>query len=278
MDWVIAVRTYKRTKIFLERTYAMLTKNNLTDRLYIFVANEEEKAAYTEALAGKSYKELIVGEIGIEKATAAICKYFPVGKPLIIMDDDLKFFFNFTESGVFVKDATNLKQYLDDGFATIKEHNLGAFTFCNLQNKLYIKDKPFKEFRTRGLPGPFGGFFNEPDLIVTKYGHLEDAVRTCNFFDKYGGILVYWYAGLVNDYGNLPGGMQSYGRENIKELTSKVYSEEPLLQLYYKPPALNPSYETIYDCKQKTYPQIKKIFNQRNIAFRHLVFPRFQIV
>ena len=42
-DYVIACRSYKRANVFPHKTYRMLAHNGLTDRLYIFVANQEEK-------------------------------------------------------------------------------------------------------------------------------------------------------------------------------------------------------------------------------------------
>ena len=50
----------------------MLAHNGLTDRLYIFVANQEEKHLYEQSLHGLPYKQIIVGEKGGANATRAI--------------------------------------------------------------------------------------------------------------------------------------------------------------------------------------------------------------
>jgi len=88
-DYVIACRSYKRANIFPYKTYRMLAHNGLTDRLYIFVANQEEKHLYEKALEGHPYKKIVVGELGGANATRAICRFFPVGQRIIFVDDDL---------------------------------------------------------------------------------------------------------------------------------------------------------------------------------------------
>ena len=64
-NYVIACRSYDRPDIFPLKTYRMLAHNNLTDRLYIFVANQHEKERYEHSLKGMPYKKIIVGEVHV---------------------------------------------------------------------------------------------------------------------------------------------------------------------------------------------------------------------
>jgi len=273
MDFVIACRTYKRYQTFIKKTYQMLKDNNLLDRLYIFVANEEERILYEEALANLEHRPCIIGEIGCEGATRATCNYFPEGQAIFFVDDDLARFYNFSSPGVWVKKATNLKAYIEDGFKTIDENNLGGFTVSGYSNKFYLKGKPFKQFLPYTLSGSCFGARNDKELIITKYGHLEDILRSCKYINKYGGCLVYWYAGFDTNYGKEPGGMQSFGRENTKELSIKVWGEDPLIQKYYKAPA--PDKSGHWANKRKASPGIYKSLLQDNIPIRKLSWNDF---
>jgi hypothetical protein len=237
-DFVVAVRTYKRYDTFLKRTYKTLEENGLLDRLYIFVANEEEKELYLKALEGKQYKELVVGVPGCAKVLNFIVNYFPAGKPIVFADDDLYRFFTISENGLYTKRATNLKDYILDGFATTQEAGTNGWTFSFCSNKLYLKGKPFKEFRPYQLSGTFYGCFNEPLLAVPEgSSHCEDSVRTVQISERYGGILIYWWGGFETYYVKEPGGIQASGdRDDTKGNTEFYYNETPGAKIWLKPP------------------------------------------
>ena len=111
-DYVIACRSYKRANIFPYKTYRMLAHNGLTDRLYIFVANQEEKHLYEKALEGHPYKKIVIGEIGCAAVVRSICAYFPLGQRIVFMDDDLSRFYCFDSTGKYDKDSTKLHKYI----------------------------------------------------------------------------------------------------------------------------------------------------------------------
>ena len=86
----------------------MLAHNGLTDRLYIFVANQHEKERYEHSLKGLPYKKIIVGELGGANAVKAICRYFPKGQRILFVDDDLNRFYCFDADKKFEKDSDKL--------------------------------------------------------------------------------------------------------------------------------------------------------------------------
>jgi hypothetical protein len=271
-DFVIAVRTYKRASTFVLRTYKTLEENNLTDRLYIFVASEEERVLYETALAGKTYKELIVAELGAQKAMNFAIRYFPEGKPIVFFDDDLYRFFTFNSAGKYCKRAINLKDYILDGFQTTEHLGTNGFGFSFIGNKLYLKGKPFKEFRTFFLPGNCFALRNDHSLIITETdGHLDDAVRNLRLLERYRGVLIYWWGGFETYYGTEAGGLQSYGRENQEEIAKNIWNGVPNIQKYYSPPFV--SKEGIWSIKMKNIKQLKKVFASDNIALTTREFP-----
>jgi hypothetical protein len=238
-DFVVAVRTYKRYDTFLKRTYKTLEENGLLDRLYIFVANEEEKELYLKALEGKQYKELVVGVPGCAEVANFIVNYFPVGKPIVFCDDDLYRFFTISENGVYRKRATNLKEYILDAFETTAENGSNGWNFSFISNKLHLKGKPFKEFRPFQLAGTFFGCFNEPEILTVpeKSSHCEDSVRTVQISERYGGILIYWWGGFETYYAKEPGGIQATSdRDDTKGTTEYFYNNIPNAKLWMKSP------------------------------------------
>ena len=271
-DYVIACRSYKRATVFPHKTYRMLHHNGLTDRLYIFVANKEEKAAYAAALTGLPYNQIVIGKLGGANATRAICNFFPKGQRILFVDDDLARFFTFSEDGAYTKDAKTLHRYIEDGFATIDRYDLGAFTFSFLSNKFYLKGKPFKEFRPFILAGNFFGTRNDPAMITTKpwTSHADDSQRTTRYIEKYGGVLVYWWGGFETHYGREEGGLQASGDRGsaaerltrTKAISWRMYEEDPLIRAYCQEPQLMGE-GSLYSLKLKTLPQIRKVLEER---------------
>ena len=269
-DYVIAVRSYARSNIFPQKTYQMLEHNGLTGRLYIFVANASEKRLYEAALAGKPYKAIIVGKKGGANAIKAICKSFPKGQRIVFMDDDLDRFFDFDKTNTFRSNSSALGHYLDDGFKTIDEYKCGAFTFSFMSNKLWLHDKPFKEFRPFTLAGNFFCTRNDPDMITTTYSHGDDLVRSVRYLERYGGVLVYWAAGFVTHYGKESGGMQTSGDRGTAaetlaktgEVSWKEYTTDPLLQAYAYEPAQEKA-NPFVSMKMKALPSVRKAMQER---------------
>lgn len=275
-EYIIAVRSYARSAVFPLKTYRMLEHNGLTDRLYIFVANAAEKRLYEEALGDRPYKAIIVGELGGANAIRAICRYFPRGQRIVFMDDDLDRFFDFSRTGKFRADSDDLARYLEDGFETIDRFECGAFTCSFMSNKLWLAGKPFKEFRPFTLAGNFFGTRNDPDMITTEYSHGDDLVRSVRYLERYGGVLVYWWAGFVTRYGKEEGGLQASGNRaaggagaeaaNTLRRTAEVswaeYRGDPLLQAYAMPPAQEKG-NPFVSMKMKALPAVRKALRER---------------
>jgi hypothetical protein len=279
-EYVIACRTYARSTVFPHKTYRMLEHNGLTDRLYIFVANAAEKRLYEAALAGKTYRAIIVGKLGGANAIRAICSYFPRGQRIVFMDDDLDRFFDFARDGTFRADSTHLHRYLVDGFETIDAYGCGGFTFSFMSNKFWLRGKPFKEIRPFTLAGNFFGVRNDPAMITTEFSHGDDLVRSVRYLERYGGVLVYWHAGFVTRYGKEEGGLQASGNRGsaadtlrkTAEVSWAEYNGDPLLQAYANPPKQE-SGNPFVSMKMKALPSVRKAMIERGITPKEISWP-----
>jgi hypothetical protein len=257
--------------MFMRKTYRMLQHNKLTNRLFVFVANEKEHALYTAALQGCEYRDIIVGQLGGANAIRAICNYFPINQRIVFMDDDFISFFDYAEDGTFRKDSSELASYLSRGFDAIDLYGCGAFTCSFMQNKMWLRHKPRAEIRPFTLVGGFFGARNNPDMISTEHAHGDDIVRSVRYIDRYGGVLVFWWAGFHSRYGKEPGGMQASGDRGTDTLAKthavswSLYNSDPLLQAYAMPPAQEKSNQFV-SMKLKKLPVIKKHMQGRCVV------------
>ena len=85
MDYIIVVPSYNRVDIFKKKTLAFLKKHNIgSDKIFVFVANEEQKSVYNSP----DYIT-IVGVLGLVPQRNYICNYFPANKLIVSFDDDV---------------------------------------------------------------------------------------------------------------------------------------------------------------------------------------------
>jgi hypothetical protein len=87
MDYQIAIPSYKRADLLKKATLATLVRYGADkDRITIFVANEEQAEQY-RAVVG-DYR-IIVAEVGLLNARRFYHNYYPLGTPLLNLDDDV---------------------------------------------------------------------------------------------------------------------------------------------------------------------------------------------
>lgn len=249
VDFVIAVRSYDRATMFVERTWAMLNKQigmDLKNRLYIFVASDEQKTLYEDALKGKDYNRIVVGPKGGNHINKFMSEYFEVGQNILFLDDDHLGFFEYNDlSGDADPDlgATNMLKYVEDGFKTIEEYGISGFIFRNIQNAFWLKKAHFKEIKPFFFYGGCYGLKNDRNLMTTQFAQCDDCERTAKILEKDGHVLVYNWAGIVfkkgKDYGSNAGGMQSSGDRadgRIDQEVQKLYADTPIIQKYFEEP------------------------------------------
>lgn len=93
MDFVVCVPTYNRTDVFLTHTYYTLECNKMTDNLYIWVVNQEQKELYEKALEGKTYKAILIRpEPELYKCYKTVSDYFPEGQAILWMEDKTRMY------------------------------------------------------------------------------------------------------------------------------------------------------------------------------------------
>lgn len=90
LDYKIVIPSYKRAEQIKNKTLFFLNKHNIpTNKIYIFVANFEERDLYINALPVKYHKRIIIGLKGILNQRNYIIDYFKEGEYILSIDDDI---------------------------------------------------------------------------------------------------------------------------------------------------------------------------------------------
>lgn len=202
MDYVIAVRTYKRAVHFRSNTLQVIKEQGLLDRLFVFVGSDLEE--YKEMEPDLRY---IAVPPGGHNAIRAICEYFPRGTPIFFMDDDLANFKMYDLSSDSFK-IDGLHEVIVEGFSH------APFCFGFLTNKKWLRVSPRIRPTYGCMPTTAFGAFNEPELINTTHAHLDDTLRAIQYL-KIGRVPhVFPGASFKTYYGKTDGGLQASGDRN----------------------------------------------------------------
>ena len=131
---VIAIRTAKRINTIEEHTLKVI--KDLPYKVYIFCP-ESEKKEYLKKYKGK-YTITRGSDEGLNHANNAVHNYFPSGKKILFMDDDI--------TGVYKWNGDNfenadLEHYIEEGFRLLDENNFKLFGFYPIKNGFFMKGK-----------------------------------------------------------------------------------------------------------------------------------------
>ena len=125
-DWIVAIPSYKRHDQILEKSLSTLKHYKIPpSRITIFVADNEEQKLYEEAIPKGTVKDIVVGVLGMDKVRNFIADYYPKGKHIVMMDDDIR--------GFNQKAGTNSVKPLDDLIDLIKT----GFQIATKRSALY---------------------------------------------------------------------------------------------------------------------------------------------
>jgi hypothetical protein len=116
-NWVVVIPSYNRVDTLKDKTLRVLQEYNIPkSKIYVFVANEEQKALYEEGV-GKDVGHIVVGIKGLAEVRNFIFSYFPKGQKLVCMDDDIRGLIEFDASKKrHERPLVNLEKVFERGF------------------------------------------------------------------------------------------------------------------------------------------------------------------
>lgn len=248
-DWVVVIPSYNRVDTLKEKTLKLLKDYKIpASKIYVFVANEEQKKLYEEGLDKGSVGHIVVGVKGLPEVRNFIFDYFPKGKPIVSFDDDVRGFIEYDETTKrHEKKLGSLSKMFDRGFAECKKAGARFWGVYPSANGYFMK--PTVSTDLRFIIGSFWGCYNPKDevRITIGNGEKEDYQRTIQFWEADGVVVrLNFFAVQTATYAT-PGGLQEGNRlEREKKTVAAMMAKWPQ---YIKP---NPR-------RKSGYPEIRLV-------------------
>jgi hypothetical protein len=215
-SYKIVIASLNRPKEIVKKTLKTLQRYKISsDRVIIFVHNEEQKTLYEEQIEKDLYSEIINAnqEKGLHNMRNFISDYFPENQYLVSMDDDVL--------GIYETDGKKLKEIEDfeslirKGFSLCVTNNFTLWGLYPVANAFYMKSK---EEYSRDLRFIVGGFFGQ----INKKRKLsleikEDYERTLQCFKEDNGVIRFNNICVKHTIFSKSGGISKNKEERMSE-------------------------------------------------------------
>jgi hypothetical protein len=240
MDFVYVIPSYNRVEIFKKKTLAFLQKHNVNPaKIYLFVANEEQRELYKDCQVGN----IIVAEIGLVAARNFIFNYFPVGKKIVSFDDDVSELVKLSQDGKRLEPLKDLEAFVVRGFNRCDVVGARLWGAYPTPNPFFMADK-----HTSDLKFIIGSFFActnpGPELLLDPAitdGPKEDYCRCIQFWLADKKIVRFNDVAVKTATYKTPGGLNTGTRASREAATVQI-----LLQKYPELVMLNKRRKSIF--------------------------------
>ena len=208
---VICIPSYQRADLITTLTLHYLhVQNYPVHRIFIFVANEAEKAQYALQVPRHLYSQIITGVLGLKEQRKFISDYFPEGEIIVQLDDDVR----------RIKFLDPRARFLDLVRQGVVELNTGCGLFGVLPNSDLRR---MQNKTTRHLTHILGSFFmcRNHKTFILNISDKEDFERSILYFKRYGAVARFQGAGVDTVYGKTQGGLNTPDRpqRNLSDIS-----------------------------------------------------------
>jgi len=207
--WIIAIPSYKRAETLRDKTLKVLRDYKIPkDRIHVFVANKEEFNTYKAILDPNSYGSLHIAVPGMAAVRNYITRFFPVGKPIFNMDDDIRGFIEYSEGAKRnERPLRSLSDAITNGFKEAHKSGFRLFGFYPVANGYFMKPGP-PTTDLRYIIGSVWGIINPGPILKMTIDDKEDYMRSVIMYVLDGGVLRFGNIAPQSAYYKEPGGMQ----------------------------------------------------------------------
>jgi len=226
-DWIVVIPSYNRVEGLKNMTLHTLKNLGIEwNRIYLFVANLEEKKKYMQEIKeGEDVKEIIVGEKGLVNVRNFIFRYFPVGQRLLSFDDDVRGFLQLKGNKLRPVNGDEFRNMVKVAFEECEKGGARLWGDYPVKNAFFMENSISYDFKF--IIGSFWGCINPGASIKIPFGtgQKEDYQRTILFWEKDRAIIrLNYLTHITATYGE-SGGLQSDGIGARVEMEKKVVSE-----------------------------------------------------
>ena len=236
MNYLIAIPSYKRAEALRDKTLALLQKHQIdSNRILVFVANDEEYKIYEKVLIKGTYGSLNVGVVGMRAIRNYIQDFFDEGQYIVNMDDDIKGL-KVRLNDYDCKDLEDLDDLIKKGFEVCEKVKASLWGIYPLVNAKFMYPKPSLDLRL--IAGVFWGLINTHDKeTYTTLTEKEDYERTIKFYIRDGKVVRFNHVGIETNYYSNEGGIGALWErtyEKSKEAGLYLIQKYPMFCSYNK--------------------------------------------
>lgn len=211
-EYVVAVPSYKRAKICAEKTLATLRRLGVPSRrIYVYVANADEKKEYEEVVPPDLFAKLVVGKKGLVAQRDFIERSWPRGKPIVFMDDDIADI-DLSMSALFREHTLDF--FFRHAFAECRRQDAFIWGVYAVFNPFFRKGRPEIHTGLTYVVGALYGVLNRPGdpalRIDPAHDQKEDVERTLRYFKKDGTVVRFDRVGFKTKYYGREGGLGTF--------------------------------------------------------------------
>jgi hypothetical protein len=218
----VAVPSYQRAELFRDRTMAVLARLEVPpEKVRVFVADDDERDRYERALESADLAEIVVGEVGLDRARACIRSFYDRGQLVLSMDDDVKRIVRrIDEKKVIDLTGEEFATLVDSGFKIAAQKGLRLWGIYPVANPYFMRAGWTTDLRFIG-GGLFGAVNDLDERVVPRNVVKDDVERTLLYYTTDGGVVRCNEVSMVVDYYTAPGGIgdaRSGGAEKFAAL------------------------------------------------------------
>ena len=208
-DWVIAIPSYRRADTLRDKTLRVLQEYGVPRaRIHVFVATKEEETQYRSTLDPTTYGHIHIAEPGMAAVRNYITRFFPVGKAIFNMDDDIRGFIEYAETERRnERPLQDLCAAITEGFRIARATGYRLFGFYPVANGYFMKPGP-PSTDMRYIIGSVWGIINPGKILTVSIDDKEDYLRSVMMYLLDGGVLRFNTIAPQSAYYKEPGGMQ----------------------------------------------------------------------
>jgi hypothetical protein len=226
VNYVVAIPTYNRYDVLEHKTLKTLMEGGVNkNRIYLFVANQEQYRFYEEAIPKSMYKAIVIGKKGITNQRIFIANYFDEGQYVISMDDDVEEF-QMLRGDKLVK-LGNVAGFFENAYKLLKTNKLYIWGIYPVRNPFFMYNEITMDLRF--LIGVTFGFITRHDRRLRPSINAEtkeDYEQTILYYKMDGGVLRFNNITAKTKF-NAPGGLGTDRYERNKSAAEYLFKTYP---------------------------------------------------
>lgn len=218
-NYRIAIPSYHRPQTLRDKTLSVLQSYKMPpSKIDIFVADADQQKVYESAIPRKAYSKIIVGKPGIKNIRNFMPNYYPQGKYIFYMDDDISHIYECINKGDVsckkdnkLQRLPSLKSFIDRAFRASKKSGMTNWGVYPVENPYFMKPTQAKDHVSNRLCYIIGfmtGVINNRRAELRTIDDKEDYERSIKYYLKDDGVLRFNNVTCRTRCYKEPGGMQ----------------------------------------------------------------------